>query len=90
MAACQGKGPKRGGIPSTPRGSSPQLLPLVRLFPARHFWGKVDTAERPESSSCCTAQAVSEIEVVRKKGNYFAFLNRHIRFLAERRSSLMT
>lgn len=91
VTACQGKGPKHCGSPSTPRGSSPQLLPLIRLFPAWHFLGgRVDTAEWPESSSCCTVQAVSEIEVVRKKGNYFAFLNRHIMFLAERRSSLMS
>lgn len=69
-AACQGKGPKRGGIPSTPSGSLLQLLPPVRPF----SFGKVDAAEPPESISCCTSQAVSEIAVARGKRNYFAFL----------------
>lgn len=69
--ARQGKRPKHGGIPSTPRGASPQLLPPVRPPPARHFWGKVDTTERPESSSCCAAWAGSETAVAGEKRELF-------------------
>lgn len=68
-AAYQRKGPKHGGVPSTPSGSLPQLLPPVRPF----SFGKVDTAEPPESISCCTGQAVSETAVAGGKKELFCF-----------------
>jgi len=70
-AACQGKGPKRGGIPSTPSGSSPHLLPPVRPLPAWHFLGKGDTAEQPDCSFSYAGRDGSETAVAGKKKELF-------------------
>jgi len=96
LRAGEGQQPARERDQSVVASQARQVAPHLTCFllsdPFQHgiFWEKETPQSSQIAASLMPAGMALKQQLQGKKRNYFAFLNRHVRFLSERRSSYLT